>query len=105
VKEENNMAADQKFNFSEASNLKGKLSTEVNNVETQLKQMMRMVEGVTSWWSGGSEKAFIENFRSTKDNIVTSLNKCIQDYKTLVDQIIAAKQESDTSIANQLNKR
>lgn len=94
--------ANQKFDFNEANTLKTKLSTEVGKVEADLKNMMTMVEGVRAWWSGGSEEAFIQNFRGTKDKIVKSLNECIADYQRLVDQISKAKQDSDADIARQL---
>ena len=96
--------ANQKFDFNEANQLKSKLSSEINKVESDLKQMMTMVEGVKAWWSGGSEDAFIQNFRQTKDKIVKSLNECIADYQKLVDQISKAKQEADADIARQLNR-
>ncbi len=98
------MANLQKFDFNEANQLKSKLSSEINKVEADLKQMMTMVEGVKAWWSGGSEEAFINNFRQTKDKIVKSLNECIADYQKLVDQISKAKQEADADIARQLNR-
>ena len=94
--------ANQKFDFNEANNLKTKLEKEMSKVEADLNQMANMVEGVRSWWSGGSETAFIENFKGTKAKIVKSLNDCIADYKKLVEQIAKAKQESDAAIAQQL---
>ncbi len=94
--------ANQKFDFNEANQLKTKLSTGIGRVEADLKQMMTMVEGVRGWWSGGSEEAFINNFRGTKDKIVKSLNECISDYQRLVDEIARVKQENDAAIARQL---
>lgn len=92
----------QKFDFNEANQLKTRLSSEVSKLESDLKNMMRMVEGVRSWWSGGSEEAFIQNFRGTRDRIVKSLNDCMSEYQRLIDQISRAKQESDADIARQL---
>lgn len=94
--------ANQKFDFNEANQLKTTLEREMGKVEADLKQMMTRVEGVRSWWSGGSEEAFIQNFKETKDKIVKSLNECLANYKTLVDQISTAKQESDAALARQL---
>jgi uncharacterized protein YukE len=94
--------ANQKFDFNEAEQLKGRLSTEVQKIEADLNNMMTMVEGVRAWWSGGSEEAFIQNFSGTKGKIVTALNDCIMDYQKLIDQIARIKQESDASIASQL---
>lgn len=94
--------ANQKFDFNEANQLKTKLKTEINKIEADLKQMMTNVEGVRAWWSGGSEEAFIQNFRGTKDKIVKSLNECIAEYQRLIDQISKAKQDSDADIARQL---
>lgn len=94
--------ANQRFDFNEANALKNKLSSEANKLEGDLKNMMQQVEGVRNWWSGGSEEAFINNFKQTKDKIVKSLNECIADYQKLVDQISKAKQESDADIARQL---
>ncbi|MDD2234885.1 MAG: hypothetical protein PHZ11_10175 [Desulfitobacteriaceae bacterium] len=94
--------ANQRFDFNEANRLKTQLTTEINKIESDLKHMMTMVEGVRNWWSGGSEEAFIQNFRGTKDKIEKSLNECIADYQRLIDQIARVKQESDADIARQL---
>ncbi len=95
--------ANQKFDFNEANQLKSRLTTEINKVEADLKNMMTMVEGVRAWWSGGSEEAFIQNFKGTKDKIEKALNECISEYQRLIDQIARVKQESDADIARQLN--
>ncbi len=94
--------AAQKFDFSQANALSSKLKTGAGNLETELKKMMREVEGVTAWWSGGSEQAFIQNFRTTKDKITTSLNQCLADYQKLVNDIATAKSDSDKAIADKL---
>lgn len=98
------MAANQKFDFQQAEALKTKLQSEIVRIEGDLKRMTTMVEGVKSWWSGGSEDAFINNFRSTKDQVVTSLNKWIEEYKQLIQQISTIKAESDADLARQLNR-
>lgn len=94
--------ANQRFDFDQATQLKVKLNAEADKLETELNQMMSQVEGVKEWWSGGSEIAFINNFKSTKEKIVKSLNECIDNYNKLVDQIAKAKRDSDADIARQL---
>ncbi|MFP4697782.1 MAG: WXG100 family type VII secretion target [Eubacteriales bacterium] len=94
--------ANQKFDFGEADALKTKLGQGISQIEDDLKQMMGQVEGVKSWWAGGSEDAFIDNFRGTKDHIVKSLNEYLEDYNRLIESIKKAKSESDAAIASQL---
>jgi uncharacterized protein YukE len=98
------MAVNQKFDFDRANQLKSTLTNGAGKLETDLKTMMQQVEGVREWWSGGSEQAFIENFRRTKLNIEKSLNQCIQEYNRLIGEIAQAKQQSDADIARQLNR-
>lgn len=92
----------QRFDFDQANSLNGKLKSGATNLENELKRMMKDVEGVTNWWSGGSEQAFIQNFRTTKDKITTSLNQCLADYQKLVNDISKAKSDSDKAIADKL---
>lgn len=96
------MAGVQKFDFGEAERLKNTLKNEAQRLEESLNQTLRRVESVRSWWSGGSEEAFIENFRNTKNKIVQSLNQCIEEYNVLIQKIAEAKRDSDASIAQQL---
>lgn len=92
----------QRFDFAEAERLKNTLKQEAQRLEADLRQLMGKVEGVRSWWSGGSEEAFIDHFRRTKDQIVASLNQVIEDYSVLIQKIADAKQQSDASLAQQL---
>ncbi|MGF7046940.1 uncharacterized protein YukE [Paenibacillus sp. DS2015] len=94
----------QKFDFGEADKLKGKLGSEISKIESDLNNMAKQVAGVTSWWSGGSEVAFIENFEKTKKQVVSGLNEWLTDYKLLIDAVKKNKEESDTFLANQLRK-
>ncbi|WP_410771625.1 hypothetical protein [Fontibacillus sp. BL9] len=96
------MANQQKFDFDQAEGLKTKLQSEIGKIEADLKRMTTMVEGCKSWWSGGSEEAFISNFQTTKAQVVTSLNKWIEDYKTLIGQIADVKRQSDADLASKL---
>ncbi|GIO85887.1 hypothetical protein J25TS5_28190 [Paenibacillus faecis] len=96
------MANQQKFDFDQAEGLKNKLQSEIAKIESDLKRMATMVEGVKSWWSGGSEEAFIANFQTTKGQVVTSLNKWIEDYKQLIGQIAEVKRQSDADLASKL---
>ncbi|WMT42046.1 hypothetical protein RE628_06310 [Paenibacillus sp. D2_2] len=97
------MAANQqKFDFDQAKNLESKLQSEISKIEADLKKMATMVEGVRSWWSGGSEEAFISNFQTTKGEVVKSLNAWADDYKRLIQKIAEIKQQSDADLANQL---
>jgi uncharacterized protein YukE len=97
------MANQQKFDFEKANALKTKLNQEQQKLENDLKGMVRQVEDVRQWWSGGSEEAFINNFKATKEKIVKSLSECIAGYNKLVDQVAKAKQDSDADLARQLN--
>lgn len=99
------MAATQKFDFGRADQLKNKLKNDVDRIGQELKSMMKDVEGVKEWWSGGSEDAFINNFKDTKDKINKSLNEVIADYQKLIDQIKTIKKDQDDDLARQLNKR
>lgn len=99
------MSSNQKFDFGRADQLKNKLQNDVDRIGEELKSMMKDVEGVKEWWSGGSEDAFIRNFRDTKDKINKSLNDVIADYKKLIEQIKNIKKDQDADLANQLNKR
>lgn len=99
-----NMASNQRFDFNQANNFKSQLEQEGSKIEADLTRMVSKVEGIRAWWSGGSEEAFIENFKQTKTKIVTSLNEVIGNYKTLVDSISTAKSDSDADIARQLRK-
>ncbi|GGG02769.1 hypothetical protein [Paenibacillus aceti] len=97
------MAANQqKFDFQQAEALKTKLQSEIGKIDADLKRMATMVEGVKSWWSGGSEEAFIANFQTTKTQVSQSLNKWIEEYKVLIGKIAEIKQQSDADLANQL---
>lgn len=92
----------QRFDFNQAESLKNTLQNEANKLSEDLNRMMQKVEGVRNWWQGGSEEAFIENFRNTKEQIVRSLNQVIEDYKMLIEKIKQAKQEAESSIAQQI---
>jgi uncharacterized protein YukE len=92
----------QKFDFAEANALKTKLSNEARKIEADLTKMTTQVEDIRKWWAGGSEEAFIQNFKDTKVKIVKSLNECIGNYQKLIDQVSKAKQDSDAEIARQL---
>ncbi|GGH11044.1 WXG100 family type VII secretion target [Paenibacillus segetis] len=96
------MADQQKFDFNQAEQLKTKLQSEISKIEADLKRMTAQVEGVKSWWSGGSEEAFIGNFTTTKNQVVSSLNKWIEDYKILIGQIADIKRDSDADLASKL---
>lgn len=96
------MAVQQKFDFGQADALKSKLKSEISKIESDLKNMAKQVEGVKSWWSGGSEDAFIGNFNTTKDQVVKSLNIWVEDYQKLIESIKQNKIESEQYLANQL---
>ena len=96
------MAANQKFDFGRAKELQNTLQNEINKIESDLKRMASKVEGVTEWWSGGSEQSFIGNFQTTKTQVVKSLNTWINDYKKLIADIADIKQQSDADLASKL---
>lgn len=95
-------AANQKFDFGRATELQNTLQNEISKIESDLKRMASKVEGVTEWWSGGSEQAFIGNFQTTKEQVVKSLNTWINDYKKLIADIADIKQQSDADLASKL---
>jgi len=97
--------ANQKFDFGRAEQLKSKLQSDVDKISQELQSMMKDVEGVKDWWSGGSEEAFIGNFKDTKDKINKSLNDVIADYKKLIGQIVDIKKQQDLDMANQLKSK
>jgi uncharacterized protein YukE len=94
----------QKFDESEANALKTKLNNEFNQVKHELENMTKTVEDVRSWWSGGSEEAFITHFKNTKKKVNKALTDCTEMYEKLVNEIVKAKQEQENSLKNSINK-
>lgn len=92
----------QEFNFNEADTLKTTLKNEIDKIKSDLGRMEKKVESVTNWWKGGSEEAFIGNFKHTKNSVVTGLEQWLSDYQTLIDSIKRNKEESDKFLADQL---
>jgi uncharacterized protein YukE len=93
----------QKFDFDQAKTLESKLMGEVGKIENTLNQTSKMVAGVRSWWTGGSEEGFINNFENTKKDVVKGLSQWLEEYKALIAKVAATKTEQDAALKNALN--
>ena len=94
----------QRFNFDEAQKLEGKLNDEIGFIKDKLNKTQQKVGEVDQWWKGGSEKAFIENFASTKNEVVASLEKWLQEYQQLIQKVAKVKRDQDDSMARALKR-
>ena len=91
------------FDELQADTLKVNLTKCIGSVNSSLDKMGTEVSNIKSWWKGGSEQGFIDNFNNTKKDIQKALTDCSEEYKKLVDKIKSIKRESEASIKKQLS--
>jgi uncharacterized protein YukE len=96
------MATNQQFDFGKANELKGKLKNEITSITETLNKTKTMVEGVREWWKGGSEEEFIRNFDKTKKEVIKGLEKWLDEYQKLIQQVAKVKEEQDKEITKAL---
>ena len=90
------------FDEGSADALKTDLAKSIGEISSSMDKMGREVAGIKSWWKGGSEDGFIDNFNKTKADIQKALNQCAEEYRQLVEKIKGIKRESEMNIKRQL---
>ena len=94
--------ANLQFDFNQASTLRTQLKNMVGEIDSTLGEIKKDVDGCTVWWSGGSEKEFIQNFDKTKKKIKEGLENWLDEYSKLMQKVEKAKENADKAIGNAL---
>jgi len=92
------------FDFNQAEALRKQLTSNCGEIDSTLNEIKKDVDGVTAWWSGGSEKAFIENFGKTQVEIKKGLQEWLNEYDKLLGKVQDVKRETDRNLASAINK-
>jgi uncharacterized protein YukE len=83
--------------------LKSTLTKEIDSITKTLDGTKKRVAGVRSWWKGGSEEGFINNFEKTKKEVEKGLRQWLEDYQRLIDKVEQTKREQDDALKRALN--
>ena len=92
------------FDDASADSLRSDLTKCINEVNNKMDNMGKEVAKIKEWWKGSSEDGFISNFEKNKKKIKTSLTKCADDYKKVVNDVKNIKKNSEKNIKTQLSK-
>jgi len=93
------------FDFGKAKELEGVFIKEVDTIKTTLDGIQtQKVEPVREWWKGGSEESFIKNFERTKKDVMKSLQKWLEEYKKLIQDVAKVKEQQEKEVQKALNK-
>jgi len=94
-----------KFDFDKAKALEATLVKEIDSINNTLNGIQtQKVEPVRDWWSGGSEEAFIKNFEKTKKDVSKNLQKWLEEYKKLIQDVAKVKKEQEDAVKKALSK-
>ena len=93
----------QKFDFDKAKKFENTLSKEIDAIVKTLNGIKEEVDGVRSWWKGGSEEAFIQNFERIKADLEKGLQQWLEEYQKLIEIVGWKKIEQGVSLLDMLN--
>ncbi|MCL2664644.1 MAG: hypothetical protein FWE82_03450 [Defluviitaleaceae bacterium] len=94
----------QAFDFARAAELRSQIKNKINDVDSTLNTIENTVESCRSWWTGGSEEGFIENFKNTKKKIRKGLDDWLKEYDKLMKEVEKYQSEKDAGLKKALKK-
>jgi uncharacterized protein YukE len=90
------------FDFGEAKALEQTLIREIESIKQTLNKTETKVEACQAWWKGGSEQAFIENFKRTKTSVTNSLQQWLESYQRTMAEIARVKDGQERELAQKI---
>jgi len=92
------------FSTDQAQSVAKSIKTKASNAETLINQLRKEINAVNSWWSGESQKAFVDQFES----LMPSFNEmigCVEKISANLTEISKIKLQAEQDMAAKLRGR
>ncbi|WP_314586782.1 WXG100 family type VII secretion target [Paenibacillus terrigena] len=92
------------FSPEQATSVAKSIKTKASNAETLINQLRSEITSVSSWWSGESQKAFVDQFESLMPSFKEMIG-CVEKISSNLSEIARIKQQAEQDMAAKLRGR